>query len=1743
MAKASGSKSSNDRHVASDLIQQAWQAHQNPQTPQTNYRVGSSGASQGSGSSQGWNPLVDQAPAKTEQQKAQEGRAAAEKKAQQQQQEQRETKFSDEANEAKTEKDQHTDNYHHYLNEADRLAVEKTSREGLTVKEQNEYDRQIKEAKAKAEEERQAAGIKNTKEKWEDLRNTKDDFESPDAWAFLQPDEQTENLAGGWGRQYAAGPTMAAGTGLQWFDAASDDMVRYEYDQEHGEGAYDKAIAGKNVNQIGQLGDKLWDTGVGLQESGQQMWEAGTADMSDTGKQIANVAKTGMDVVGDIALNAAMPGMGTMRMYTGAAGNSAYEQSQRENNDVDSRMIAAMKGGLSAYLSTRLVGGVETYGESVLGKYVHSGLEGLSPEVQQVLKPFLNTEGIEEGLENILNYAADEILGLDTGKPLNWNDVAQDAAVGYILGVLTNGLAGGMNIDSKHQQNIGKEAVEYGAKVANGEISGIDEAAEIGKQNTRDQVVLKATPEAETETTAEPERDITPGAEMPTAETPTQHNNGNGPWEGWKGWVQETLSGGALSDTDIDAIYRRDAARQAFEELTGVSLEGMTEEEAKATIGMAAGTMKSGVNPGAGQAAESAQETTANNETPGTGTNPEENDTAGANPNQESQQTAENQQQNEGNPNTEETAEPNPNQKQDQKKKTDHTKKVEGPDENTNEAFDKLNEEHGSIEPGENPARDINVPKKDTKGNKVGEGARTIFEADATPDERVASLKAAVVNGNFGHIPVTNDTRSKNAVSKLAKDGWAKSAADFLAAVESGKVDADTIALGAHLLNEAGNSTDCSGKQYVELCMAYNDAVSGTGQALAAGRILKTLTPEGKLYGIEKTIEKMNKDIRKNNEKRGPNRQKAEIKLNEGLVEEYLNAETDEERDAIHDDIIKDTAKQVPNTLRDKFIALRYLNMLGNFKTQVRNVLGNVGMGTVQKTKNMVASGIEGLASAATGGKYERKYKAFYGRDLHKAAVEDFKSDSTIKDAAMGEAKYSDVGKQAQSDIEKAKDPFNNKNPFGWMLNKYSKATTKAMEFGDEIFVQMTYADALAGYLNAHGIKAADWKAMVNDPAKAAEVDKARTYAIKQAQEATFRDTNALSKFVSTFDSRWGRLPKAITQGVIPFRKTPANVLVRMEEYSPLGLVNTGVKAAQAIKGNADASDVIDSLAKSLTGTGLAALGYMLKQRGRVRTKEDDKDRERLDKLEGKQDYSVEFDLPEQLGGGKRSFTLDWLTPASGSFFMGAELASIVEEGGISPSEAMSVLTSFTNPMLEMSMLSGVNDALNNLSDFDGDNSAVLQFALNSAWSYLTQGLSNTLLGQGEQFMEDYRQTYYTDKNNPLLTTSQQKKLAKLMNKTPLPKYGDYQAADYIDAWGRKQENDQNMGIRAVNVFFNPGYSSKMDKMATEADAVLEDLYKFGKEQTEQDSFPNVIPKTPSRYTTVNGTQLTPEEYDQYATTKGQESLKMVTEFSKSPEFKHMDKFAQAETIQDIYSYAEYLAAAETAKARGEKYYDNRYTGISKLDDPVGYIATHNTFSVATRGDTCDFKAIDSTITDIGKMSQKDQDYLRSKNSTLMNYYDYMTPNAFGYSVDSSRDVYTLKKAEKANAEARGVTQASGRDTFKAIQSGYVKRSFSESDVDALMSKQAKDGDFDVSKGRAAVYLAARADGEPVIKALQIAEYADVDNDGTIDEKGYYKKAENEGTKALKKAGVGKAGQKAFDEIMYPNGRWKNNHW
>ena len=640
-----------------------------------------------------------------------------------------------------------------------------------------------------------------------------------------------------------------------------------------------------------------------------------------------------------------------------------------------------------------------------------------------------------------------------------------------------------------------------------------------------------------------------------------------------------------------------------------------------------------------------------------------------------------------------------------------------------------------------------------------------------------------------------------------------------------------------------------------------------------------------------------------------------DIVVDEAYINEYLQAKTDKARDEALDKIYQNIADQVPSTLADKFTALRYLNMLGNLKTQVRNVGGNV--------LNLLVRDIDHHIQALIQSVYHRdptaKTVTFTGdKNLRKLAKSDFDS---YKRSAMGEQKYSSSPTaKLDKEINERRTIFKSNGKWGTteaegfsgslparavrtladkavnpLLEGYRRLTSGAMDLGDEVFARYAYSDAMSRYLKAKGYTAEQWQ---SGEIAESVLDEARSHASKEAQEATFRDSNAFSDALSKVgfkrpDNAVEKTLNTIVQGVQPFVRTPANVAVQAEKHSPLGIFNTIVTAAKANKpgGDIDANDVIKSASETLTGIGLTVLGVALGAAG-VATAGRDEDDEKaaMDALTGGQEYAITI--------GDKSYTYDSLTPAAMPFALGVELQKSAERNGLSLAGLFDAIGSATDVMLNMSMMSGVNDAIEKVSYSDAP---LADLAVNAVASYFTQGLTSTLLGQVERSTETQRMSTFRDKNNEILGTSGQVTLGKASAKTP---GFDYNQIPYIDAWGRTEETGDT-AQRIFNNFINPFYSSKKEE--TPADAEIYRLLSMGHE--------NVAPDTVSHSQKVNKEYLTADQYVEFATTKGQTSFDLVTDMVGSEFYKNLNDTEKAEAIQLAYSYAGALASKAVDKS------------------------------------------------------------------------------------------------------------------------------------------------------------------------------------------------------------------------------------
>ena len=624
------------------------------------------------------------------------------------------------------------------------------------------------------------------------------------------------------------------------------------------------------------------------------------------------------------------------------------------------------------------------------------------------------------------------------------------------------------------------------------------------------------------------------------------------------------------------------------------------------------------------------------------------------------------------------------------------------------------------------------------------------------------------------------------------------------------------------------------------------------------------------------------------------------------------------------ENILQNIADQIPATFMDKFTALRYTSMLANLKTMLKNTGGNVMMQPVRLLKTTYASLAEALLEKA-GVDIQRSTSVHRDSETLEVAKAEF---DKVREIIAKGGRYGDESSNLPAEIRKRQRIFKT----AW-LEGLRKGTTWMMDnefFGDAAFSYYTFRDALSRYIAANHTT---WS-QAPEELKTKALEKA----IKEAAEATYRDSNAVSDAITKLryrnPSNWVEKGlNIIGEGVLPFRRTPANVGVRIWEYSPFGLLSTAVQAVRAVKGKNDmtGSDIVNELSKNLTGVSLVALGLGLKALGLLvaGAPEDEKEKE-LWEMQGHQEYALEI--------GNTSYTIDWAAPASVALFTGAELFEAFHEKGVSVRDALGVFSTVFDPMLEMSMLQGIDDALSNAQSY-GDDSALVRFVGNALWSYVTQPIP-TLLGQIERSTANERMTTYVDKNADV-PDAVQRALGKASAKLPGWDYGQVQ---YIDAWGRTQENANTPTLNVIEQFISPGYASTIKETDMEKELVR--LY-------EATGDTGVLISRAPKYFTVNKERkdLTGAEYLSYAKTRGQTAFKLVTEITESKVYKSMDDATRAKAVADAYDFANQTAKelVTDGAAAPDKWVSEARSNATELGIPVStYIAA----KVLTNGAT-----------------------------------------------------------------------------------------------------------------------------------------------------------------------------------------------
>lgn len=801
---------------------------------------------------------------------------------------------------------------------------------------------------------------------------------------------------------------------------------------------------------------------------------------------------------------------------------------------------------------------------------------------------------------------------------------------------------------------------------------------------------------------------------------------------------------------------------------------------------------------------------------------------------------------------------------------------------------------------------EVPVVNPDT-GRNVEKTVSTILNSPLTSPEMAAVYENAISGGAFDYDVVTDRGAVQQAQAKIARDGWREVANSFIAKAELGQriTKADTAeAISAY--NLAISEGDH--KTAFELATAIADAAHDSAQMVQAMNLMNRLTPEGRLLTLRRLVDKMNdRAARQNRTPRQSTTDSGDVEgarvdyidkvtgftLSDELATNYLMAETDAERAAAWDAITTSIADQIPSTFMEKANFWRYTSMLTNPTTHIRNIMGNAIQFGARKIKDGIGTAIE---RAVIKDPSQRTKAVNVDKDLKAFAKGQYETDQS---AAMGSGKYSDATAAGiEREIQSKRKMFKGEDVLSRAVQGIGDLNSRALDYEDVIFNRAAYVDSFAQALQAKGVTAAE----ANAGTRTADVEAARAYAIEEAQKATYRNTTALSEALSKrgrYDASDNIVERGIsfvTDALLPFRKTPANILTTGLDYSPVGIVKSVKEALWDVRrGNCTAADAVDSLASGLTGTGIFALGAYLAAEGllHIRAGDDDKE-EAFEKSMGGQDYAIQI--------GDKSYTLDWALPAAMPLFAGAATEKSYEKGGGTFVSLVDAIKNIGSVIWETSMLSSLNDLISYWSYADDPGAYLISKA---ASSYAGQYIP-TIGSKVASVFDDTVRKSYVEKGSGQVASDVNYFLQGAAKKVPGVRN---QLQPMVDMWGNEVSNG-SAPERVFQSFLSPGFLKAQDNSPA-----TQEIRRLAKAIGDSTVYPAAAEKS---YTVKGETRiLTGEEYTRYAKAMGQTRKKLVEAAVKLPAYKSMSNSEKSDYIQNVYKYAR-----ETARQQVDPKYE-----------------------------------------------------------------------------------------------------------------------------------------------------------------------------------------------------------------------------
>lgn len=533
---------------------------------------------------------------------------------------------------------------------------------------------------------------------------------------------------------------------------------------------------------------------------------------------------------------------------------------------------------------------------------------------------------------------------------------------------------------------------------------------------------------------------------------------------------------------------------------------------------------------------------------------------------------------------------------------------------------------------------------------------------------------------------------------------------------------------------------------------------------------------------------------------------------------------------------------KIPPSVLQKISTLQTMAQLLNAKTTIRNVLGNAGFQVMELVSDSIGTPIDMLISTST------KQRTKFMPDI-KVQAGGLKKGWNLgfEDAVKG---IDTSGVRSQLDL-----------PNRTFRNGFFGALEKAMNISlrapDRAFYQAAYDQSIQNQMKAKGLK--DINKITGDMIEQAHLD---------GLYKTFQDKNfmseAFSKLKRTLNGgkEWG-----FGDLILKYPKTPANLLMRGIDYSPLGIVK---EAFNLTKNGFEQKRFVESLSRSIVGTGILGTGALLYNAGIIQGKATkDKEANELLREAGTGQYTFnisafkrfmmsgmnpEHAKPKQ---GDVLANYDWMQPLALPFTAGANIAEQKKNKKVSVGDALGAivysLEAGVDTLGEQPLVQNATKLLKGYGSISESFSGVFKDAPAS--------FVPTFVNQVKQIVDNKSRD---TRNNEAFGAKEA--LNKVIYKIPgmsqfLP--------ERVTTTGKTRETYQDGSNNIFNVMLNPAFITKYN-----VSPAMEEILKLYRETGDTTVFPR---EAKNKMTFNNQTiELTKEEQNELQRMMGTDVMKRI---------------------------------------------------------------------------------------------------------------------------------------------------------------------------------------------------------------------------------------------------------------------------